>query len=316
MVDVLVLGHHGCGGHTVRVHRTPVTGETIVAWGYKVIKDGGKGGHQSLIIGRLGGSAAFIGKVPDNSFGDTALEWLSCDGVDVSHALRSDGENNRPGLILIDDNGNNTIISVQGDGHLLPFSEVEAHIKAYKGAKYFITGFEIPAETALGGAKLAHEMGMITILNPSPIHEGDLGDLSYIDILIPNEPETKGLLGMDQSAAVTPLEAAKAIMARYKVGAVVMTLGKDGVFAYDGKDSWTVEAMPVKVVNTIGAGDGFLGGFTYALTQGMDMGGAITIGNAVANYSVMRPGTIDSYPYAAELKAFMEEYKGYTAKKL
>jgi fructoselysine 6-kinase len=48
---------------------------------------------------------------------------------------------------------------------------------------------------------------------------------------------------------------------------VVVTLGEHGSVAYDGIRFYRCEALPVDVINTVGAGDSFIAGYMYGLLR-------------------------------------------------
>ena len=98
---------------------------------------------------------------------------------------------------------------------------------------------------------------------------------------------------------------AAALLAR-GVGAVVITLGENGVYY---KDRTRALHQPVisagAVVETTGAGDAFNGGFAVALSEGQDIAAALRFGCATAGISVTRPGTAPSMPSRAEIEALL-----------
>jgi ribokinase len=305
--EVVVLGYHGVGGNAVRVHHVPVIGETITAWDFHFHKDGGKGSHQAMVINRLGGHSAFIGKIGTDERSEAARLWLLEDGVDLKHLLRSDQISPIIGLKMIDDNGDNAIISIKGEVQdELTFTEAKPCIEDYIFAKIFITGFEIPVKTALEGAKLAKQLGMVTIVNPAPARDEAMGDLDYIDIFVPNESEAKSIAGIDLHADFQPDELMLRIKEKYKVGTVIITAGRHGVFGFDGTHSWRVLPIPVEVVDTTGAGDAFIGGFAFSLSRGNEIVKAIEFGNYVAALSVTRYGTIPAFPSLSEVEDFIK----------
>jgi fructoselysine 6-kinase len=61
-------------------------------------------------------------------------------------------------------------------------------------------------------------------------------------------------------------------------GAVIITLGADGSMAYDGSQFYHQRAIPVTVVDTMGAGDAFIAGFLCAVAHGMDVAQAMEQG--------------------------------------
>ena len=83
-------------------------------------------------------------------------------------------------------------------------------------------------------------------------------------------------------------------------------MGGAGVFGFDGENSWKIEPIPVEVVNTTGAGDAFIGGFAWSLSNGKDMREAMEWGNYVAALSVTREGTITAFPVLRELVDFIK----------
>src|ERR1700690_2807373 len=274
--DIVILGHHGCGGNVVHVHHVPVIGETVTAWDFHFHKDGGKGSHQAIVINRLGGRSAFIGKIGKDERSEIAKQWLTDDGVDIKHLLRSDLIHPTSGLEMIDDNGDNAIVSIEGgEEDQLAYEEVENCIEEYKSAKIFITGFEIPVRTALEGAKLAKQLGMITILNPEPAQEAPMRLLDYIDIIIPNESEAKSIVGLDLHADFNPNELLVKIKEKYQVGTVIITAGREGAFGLNGKNLWRIPPISVNVIDTTGAGDAFIGGFALSLSRGNEVAKAM-----------------------------------------
>lgn len=306
--DIVVLGYHGVGGNAVRVHHVPVIGETVTAWDFHFHKDGGKGSHQAMVINRLGGSSAFIGKIGTDEQSEVAKQWLLDDGVDIKHLLRSDEIHPIIGLKMIDDNGDNAIISIKSDYQSeLTFEEVRQCIEDFKSVKIFITCFEIPVKTALNGAKLAKQLGMLTILNPAPARDEQIGILDYIDILIPNETEAKSMVGIDLHTDFNPLDLMVKIKDKFKVGAVIITAGSGGVFGFDGENTWKIPPIQVKVVDTTGAGDAFIGSFALSISQGNDIAKAMEFGNYVAALSVTRYGTIPAFPSLNEVEEFIRK---------
>lgn len=313
--DIVVLGHHGSGGNVVRVHHVPVIGETVIAWDFHFHKDGGKGSHQAIVINRLGGHSAFIGKIGCDERSEISKQWLLEEGVNIKHMLRSDQIHPTIGLKMIDDNGDNAIVSIKGGAKdQLTFGEVKHCIEDFKSAKIFITGFEIPVETALEGAKLAKQMGMVTILNPAPALEEEMGVIDYIDIIIPNESEAKSMAGVDLRVDFNPNELLVKIKEKYQVGTVIITAGREGVFGFDGKNTWRISPIPVNAIDTTGAGDAFIGGFALSLSKGNEIVKAMEFGNYVAALSVTRNGTIPAFPLLSEVEEFIRAHPKESAK--
>ena len=87
-----------------------------------------------------------------------------------------------------------------------------------------------------------------------------------------------------------------------------MTLGARGVLwgSYDGTLT-RVPALPVKVVDTTGAGDAFNAGLAVGLAEGKSMLDSSALGVTTASLSTQRRETVESYPYRAEVDARVPE---------
>ncbi|MGY3742638.1 sugar kinase [Leuconostoc inhae] len=88
---------------------------------------------------------------------------------------------------------------------------------------------------------------------------------------------------------------------------VVVKLGPEGAYVKNKSgDSYTVKGFHVKkVVDTVGAGDGFALGLITALIEGLPMAKAVARGNAVGALQVQTTGDNDGYPTPDELTQYL-----------
>lgn len=88
---------------------------------------------------------------------------------------------------------------------------------------------------------------------------------------------------------------------------VVVKEGSAGAYASMPEGSFRVEGFPVeKVVDTVGAGDGFAVGVLSGLLENLPLQDAVRRGNAVGAIQVMSIGDNDGLPTRTELNDFME----------
>ena len=73
-------------------------------------------------------------------------------------------------------------------------------------------------------------------------------------------------------------------------GVVVMTLGELGSLAFDGERMYRGKAVPVEVVDTLGAGDAFIASFLCSRLKEMDIQGSLAEGHRVASEVCRRLG--------------------------
>lgn len=88
--------------------------------------------------------------------------------------------------------------------------------------------------------------------------------------------------------------------------------GEDGVSIYkkDGERT-DVPGFPVEVLNVLGAGDAFAGGFLYGYLQGWDLYKSCRMGNASGAQVVTKKGCANFMPTLQESMAFIEAHGGF-----
>lgn len=120
--------------------------------------------------------------------------------------------------------------------------------------------------------------------------------ISQVDIIKPSEDDAERLFGKD-----TPEnQLAKFLDLGAKF--VILTLGKDGAIASNGKETHTFPTLADKVTDTTGAGDAFWSGFYTGLVQGQPIKEAIQLGFAVSAYKLQYTGAVVPLPTVAKLK--------------
>ncbi|MBV7507913.1 sugar kinase [Bacillus sp. sid0103] len=88
---------------------------------------------------------------------------------------------------------------------------------------------------------------------------------------------------------------------------VVIKLGAEGAFYKTATKEGTVPGFNVeKVVDTVGAGDGFAVGVISGLLEGLEVNEAVSRGNAIGALAVQSLGDNDGYPTKAELERYIE----------
>lgn len=83
---------------------------------------------------------------------------------------------------------------------------------------------------------------------------------------------------------------------------IVVTLGAEGAVAVTADRVDAVDGRRVDVVDTTGAGDGFVGALAAGLAGGRRLGPALAYANAAASLVVQRPGAAPSMPFGPEIE--------------
>lgn len=303
--DIVVVGSHA-PGLFIHVKRVPVAGETVMGWGYEEPVDGGKGSNQAIAASRLGGEVSFVGCVGRDRLGDEGERWLREAGVDTTFLKRSEDKATVGGFVILDEQGVPAIVAAAGANADLTKEDVETALNELRGARVMLTQFEIDPEVAVHAARIAKELGMITIINTAPAPDGPLEGLDAADILTPNETEAKVLLGLDPEHEMEPIEIARKMHEQTGSKSVLVTVGERGVVAVEGKEEWRVEPPRVQAVDTTGAGDAFNAALAVGLVEGNSLREAAQWGCWVAAYSVTKRGTIPVYPTREAIRGYMK----------
>jgi ribokinase len=208
------------------------------------------------------------------------------------------------GLIMLDAEGKNTIVLGGSSGRALTEDEIIQSVSHFPKAMLLMTGFEIPEELALLAARTGKKMGMFTIVNPSPLPERSLESLPFIDLLLVNEVEARGLL-FQKDKTLNDRDVLDSLFLQIGSRNIIMTLGERGCLGRDAAGFWEISGKEVSAVDTTGAGDGFGAALAAKLTEGKSVREASLWANAYAAYTVQKMGTIPSYPTKKELEEYL-----------
>lgn len=282
---------HGAG-QNVRVKRLPKAGETLRAISWDMDCDGAKGTNIAVGLLRLGVDAALIAHTGDDVFSSLASSWIEKEGGSSSFILRDPAMRTMTGVVFVDDEGRNSIVLSDGDD-TVPREWIDNGLAARKNDRIFITGFEISHEDALYAMRAARGYGMYTIVNPSPVPDGFWGDFSDADLVVVNETEAMQLSGAAQVEKWERI--AESIRSRYCCRNLIITLGKNGYLLDENGIISCESEVEAPVVDTSGAGDGFLLAVAYGLFIGKDLRSSCCWANHYAAISVGIRGTIPSY---------------------
>ena len=301
-----------------KCERFPQTGQTIV--GQFSTGPGGKGSNQAVASGRTGVATLFVGAVGKDAFAKEAKAFYKAEKIGARFVEKS-AHATGTAAILVEDSGQNEIVVALGANAALLKTDVPAN--ALKKARVVVAQLESNLTTAAHVLKTAKRAGAITVLNPAPMRpDFDPSTLASVDVLIPNETEFTALVNRLRIAGRTDFtEAALQGLAPAALHAlcrtlgpatVIVTLGKKGCFVSQKSGHANIPAHTgIRVVDTTGAGDAFVGGFAAGMVKFEgDVLAAAHFANAVAALSVTKTGTAPSMPTKKEIEGFLKKRGG------
>lgn len=305
MADIAVVGSLNMD-LVARGPRLPGPGETVLGREFLSVP-GGKGANQAYAAARLDADVAMFGSIGDDAHGRRIREDLATAGCDTTHLHTASAHTGVALIHVAEESGNNAIMVLPGanaEYDLHRWSEGQAGVSR---SRILLLQCEIPLETTIAAARHARASGVMCILDPAPATALPDELFEFIDILTPNESELAELTGTGGAKSLSDeqvREAVELLGAKLR-GALVAKLGGRGcIVRVDGAVTH-IPAVPVPVVDTVGAGDVFNAALAVALLEGSSLfDGCVFAGHAAA-ISVTRKGAQASFPGRDEVEASM-----------
>jgi ribokinase len=283
--------------HVVHAPRHPDIGETILGSDFRTYF-GGKGANQAVAASRCGTPVTMVGKVGADALGDAILQNLLNEGIHIKYVQRTTEEATGVAQIVVDDQGQNTIVVAPGANGCVTAEDIRQAKEVFSEAGVLVLQLEIPLEAVETAIQMGVENNAIVVLNPAPAQPLRPVVLSQVDYLILNQSELRLLSGDDDhQMAIRKLQ-------DWGCRTIVVTLGDDGALLVEGQTQNHLKPYAVKAVDTVGAGDAFVGAFAAAIAQGATPLQAAQWGNAAGALAVTKPGAQSSLPYGEEIEIF------------
>jgi ribokinase len=313
------------------VPHLPGPGETVIAVAAATFGAGGKGANQAVAAARLGAAARLVGCCGDDGFGARLRAGLEAEGIGVAGLRAIPGVASGLALITVDPAGENSIAVASGANGLAGDAEVTA---AFDGpCDVLVLSAEIPAPVLGAALRRARAHGVRTVLNLAPVPDGAAGLLAECpDWLVVNAQEAAALAGrvpggtpgdapggpgaedtaapdraagddVTQGAAAPARAVAAGLAAGLDGGHVVVTLGAAGAVLAGPSGTVVVPGFRVSAVDTVGAGDAFVGALAVVLASGLDPAAAVTAACAAGAAAATSRGAQAALPRPADVRA-------------
>ena len=265
----------------------PAPGETLAADSLDQGL-GGKGANMSVAAARAGSHCCHIGAVGPE--GKWAVDRLTEYGVDTRHIVTGNVPTGHA-IIAVDTAGENSIILFPGANRTITEDQLGQALSAANAGDILVMQNETNMQAE--AAKMGRSLGLRVAYAAAPFDaEAVQAILPYLDLLFLNEVEAQQLS-----------EATGKAPEALGIADVIVTLGAKGArhFAVDGTVT-DVPALPVKPVDTTGAGDTFTGYVLSGLDRGLPMAQAMAQAARAGALMVTRNGAADAIPDLKEVQ--------------
>ncbi len=260
----------------------------------KIRTSGGSISNTVITAQLLGGNNFFCGIVADDDDGECIFQDLCERRIDNNLAK----PNRKPGItgkciVLLTPDGERSLLTYKGICTELAPQQLDSTL--IKAAEFIYTeGFLVTCPETFLTSKAAHQLAkkfgkkrVLGLSDPNIVHMFRQNFLELVedpvDILFCNEKEAQLFCQTDD------LEKIKKILPQYAKNFII-TQDARGSMVFDGNTFYQAQANPVKVQNSLGAGDAFAGAFLYALNQGHTCQAANHLANLVASRVVTQYG--------------------------
>lgn len=278
------------------MERLPRTGEEVPVHEIQRVS-GGTAANVSVAAARIlgAGRVAFIGALGEDVIAEAQIKILKDEGVDPSGILLIPEEESGQAYISISADGANEIHTYFGANLRITGDHMrdKERLDLIKQAKVCVI-MDPPIETAEKLAELCKKHDVKVIWDPGVYAEEGiealLPTLKNVDYFILNHIEYENLLDTSEPKMVAEVltDHVPDIKAIIKHGAEGCILCQD-----EGGTIIQMEAVPLpelgmKVINTVGCGDAFIGGFASALVEGKTHIEALRQASAAGSFKATR----------------------------
>lgn len=237
----------------------------------------GNGIDWGIHLQRMGVPVSVISVVGNDIYGDEMKQTLKAEGMDISH-LRTE-----PGATCITRmelrNGTDRVHLDSVDGVMADYRITDEEFQ-------FVAEHEL-LHTDLFGNVLSHlpswKAAGVKILMDFSVFTKDpeyhcMDIFPYVDYVFFSAD------GIERDELQGWMEEIHS----YGPTLVTATLGEEGSLSYDGRKFYSCGIVPVKVVNTVGAGDSYIAGFTYGLLRGESIPECMSRGTELSSDVIAR----------------------------
>lgn len=283
----------------LNVRSFPKPGETVLT-PCASVKAGGKGANQAAAAAKAGGIVKMVGAVGADEIAKVPLTALKAVGVDCSFVQTAESATGMA-MIMVDETAENSIVVASGANMDVKASAVPDSLLSSETV--VVMQMEVPPAENFRLLKRAKAKGAKTVLNVAPAREVPSDALQNVDYLIVNEIEAETVMGQEGKT----VEQTALALAEKTGGACLITLGKKGAVAAMDGQVLSVSSLPVKPVDTTGAGDAFVGIFAAMIDAGLPFADAVRHACCGAGLACLKTGAQEAQPALREIEARLKE---------
>ena len=243
----------------LNVESLPRPGETVLCPSY-TFYPGGKGANQAVAAARLGAEVMFAGSVGKDPYGGQVLKSLRDVGINLK-LVNSRGTTTGTAFVVVAEDGENQIVVASGANLETCSNQIKDSDLSL--CTHIVLQLEVPLKEIEDIIFRAKAAGCKIILNYAPANVIQPTAIECCDYLIMNEIEANSLFGQKKEVEDYAIKFSKRFDAE-----CIITLGPKGSLLATREGLYKIDALEVEAIDTVGAGDMFVGAFSAGLFKG------------------------------------------------
>lgn len=259
-------------------------------------------------LAKLGFPVEMLVPIGNDQEAQHIVSVFESEGLSLAHALYTDQTTGKYVSILNPDGSLQIAVCSDQAEKQLSVSYLQSKISVLQSAAMILCDTNIHVEVLQWLISFCFEHQVKLIIEPVSVPKAQkLYSLSLkgVFMITPNLDE---LFAIAQKSSHE--EQAIRDLLQVGVSNIWVRKGAEGSVFYDSYTSVSLEAMPVKMSDSTGAGDAALSGWIYAHMQHFDIQSCMRFGHALAMEVIQQQGTVIKGLNPALLEAFKNKYYG------
>lgn len=267
---------------------------------------GGKGANQAVAAAKSGAKVYFAGALGKGGHGRQMYDNLVENDVDVTGIrFLKDSPSGLATIFVDETDGTHRIVVSHGANLKAKQEWIPDHL-LNPDAMVLVQG-ELPIKETEELLVRAKKLGARTVMNFAPATSLLTAEaLHNLDYIVLNEHEADAIARQQNMDSSDKIAFATALFSKFNVITIV-TLGPDGAVCASSEGVLKVPSLKVKAIDTVGAGDAFVGYFTASLDKGQSLKESLRFAAVAGSLACTKVGAQTAVPSAFEVSSYLKD---------
>ena len=271
---------------------------------------GGCATNTGIVAKKLGVDVAIVGKVGNDNLGRFIINKLKEEGIDTQYIKISEKSTTSGTSVLVHSDGERSFLHSVGANADFTINDIDFSLFEDFSIIHIAGPFLMPnfiGDDLFETLKETKEKKLIRCLDTvwdgfGRWLKGIEKSLPYIDYLFTSLEEAKMISGQKDKEKICNFFISKGVKN------VCLKMGENGSYIKNEKEEYYFPALKVNVIDTTGAGDGYVAGFIKGLTLNYDFKKCGLIANIVGAKITTEIGATNGVKNWEDLLNFAREY--------